>query len=414
MISHKYRKNNRVIGKYESVVFAAGVVLVFVLVYTIREYFSPIVALGSVIAVLYPLRQRPYVKTFIWTAVGLFSIWFIGELLPLLTPFIVALLLAYIFNPLVDRMEHSRIPRWAGSLIVILGIALLGAATLVLLVPVVITQFRALLLSLAPAVASLVQQLSSGELYTKLQALGIPVEALREQLMQEIGPRLEQILTGLVSGAFSLVTNVSAIATKLVNAVLIPFLGFYMLKDLHKIRDAVLWLIPNRFHLRITSYGERVDSILGLYLRGALTVASIIGVLATLLLWIFGINYPFVLGPLAGMLDLIPYFGILTSITISVLVALFSGGTVLWKVIFVLITFGLLQILETTVLQPRIVGAKIGIHPLLLILSLFVFGHFLGFGGFLIAVPITAILIAFAKNRESEAIRQRRTADLKN
>ncbi len=408
MISHKHRKNNHIIGKYESLVFGAGVVLVFVLAYTIRDYFSPFVALGSVIAVLYPLRQRPYVKTLLWTAVGLFSIWFIGELLPLLTPFIVALLLAYILNPLVDRMEHSRIPRWAGSLIVILGIALLGAAALVFLVPVIITQFRALLLSLAPAVTSLVQQLSSGELYTKLQAIGIPVDTLREQLMQEIGPRLEQILSGLVSGALALVTNVSAIATRIVNVVLIPFLGFYMLKDFHKIQGAALWLIPNRFHARITSYGERVDSILGLYLRGALTVALIIGGLATLLLWIFGINYPFVLGPLAGMLDLIPYFGILTSITISVLVALFSGGAVLWKVIFVLITFGLLQILETTLLQPRIVGMKIGIHPLLLILALFVFGHFLGFGGFLIAAPITAILIAFAKNRESE-IKQKAT-----
>jgi predicted PurR-regulated permease PerM len=102
----------------------------------------------------------------------------------------------------------------------------------------------------------------------------------------------------------------------------------------------------------------------------------------------------------AGVLSLIPYFGLLTSLALSLLVALFSGEPVSMKILFVLITFAFLQILEFSVLSPNILGKQIGLHPVLMILSLLVFGFFLGFIGLLIAVPTTAIVIMLVKEWE--------------
>jgi len=382
----------------DAAVFAVGTALLFVLAYTVRQYFSPFVALAAVFAVLYPLRRSPHVKGILATAVGLFLIWFIGELVALLTPFIVSLVLAYIFSPVVDSLERRRVPRWGGALIGVAGSAAVIVAALVFLGPLVAGQFKSFLLTIAPAVSSFVQQMNSGELIARLQAMGIPADPLREQITREFGPRLEQLLSGLMTAALGLLSNVGAIATQIVNVILVPVLTFHMLKDFHKVRNALLDILPGRARVKVVSYGARIDTMLGLYLRGALTVAFIVGSLSTFLLWIAGINYPFVLGPLAGMLDLIPYFGILTILIVSVIVALLSGGNILLKALFVVFIFGGINFLETTFLQPRIVGRKVGIHPLLLILALIVFGYFLGFAGLLIAVPTTAILLALLKD----------------
>ncbi|MFQ5798751.1 MAG: AI-2E family transporter, partial [Bacteroidota bacterium] len=112
-----------------------------------------------------------------------------------------------------------------------------------------------------------------------------------------------------------------------------------------------------------------------------------------------------------GILSLIPYFGLITSLVLSILVASFSSEPSLLKVVFVLITFGLLEILEAAVLSPRIVGGQVGLHPVLLILSLLVFSFFLGFIGLLIAVPTTAVVIMFLREFQARLQAQRLASD---
>ncbi|MEX0602625.1 MAG: AI-2E family transporter, partial [Bacteroidota bacterium] len=123
--------------------------------------------------------------------------------------------------------------------------------------------------------------------------------------------------------------------------------------------------------------------------------------LVTLLFSMFGIKYALLLGILAGLLDLVPYFGLIITMIISALVALLSEEPVVTKVISAVGTIGVLHLLEVTFISPRIVGARVGMHPLLIILSLLVFAYFLGFIGLLVAIPITALMILLVREWES-------------
>ncbi len=136
------------------------------------------------------------------------------------------------------------------------------------------------------------------------------------------------------------------------------------------------------------------------YLRGALTIAIIQGFLVALLFSLAGIKYALLLGLLAGVLDLVPYFGLIITMVISVIVAFFSEPPVVAKVVFALLSVGALHLAEVTFLSPKIVGQKVGLHPLLIILSLMIFMQFMGFVGLLIAIPATALMVQFVREWE--------------
>ncbi len=144
------------------------------------------------------------------------------------------------------------------------------------------------------------------------------------------------------------------------------------------------------------------DEVIGLYLRGALTVAFLQGILVSILLSVVGIKYALMLGVIAAMLDLVPYFGLIITMFIAVIVAAFSDPPILPKVLFALGSIEVLRIFETMYLSPKIVGSKVGLHPLLIIFSILVFFYFLGFIGLLIAVPTTALIILAVREWEAQ------------
>jgi len=183
------------------------------------------------------------------------------------------------------------------------------------------------------------------------------------------------------------------VVSRIINLVIIPFLAFYVLKDFPLIKHRAKMLFPQAKRARAQEYYKRIDELLGRYIRGAITVAFINAVLVASFFWIFGIQYPLVMGIVAGVLDLIPYFGLIIMLLLSIVVAFYSGAPVPAHIILAASTIAGLHVLEAAVLSPKIIGSKVGIHPALLILSLLIFSFFLGFIGLLIAVPTTAILI---------------------
>ena len=138
----------------------------------------------------------------------------------------------------------------------------------------------------------------------------------------------------------------------------------------------------------------RIDEIMGRYVRGAVLVAIIQGVISASVLALIGVRYALVLGLMTGVLNFIPYIGLVTSLVVASIVALFSGGPVWTKVLAVVILYLSQKLLEATVLGPKIIGPQVGLHPVVLILCLLLFGYFLGFVGLLIAVPATALLLS--------------------
>ncbi|HTR81938.1 MAG TPA: AI-2E family transporter [Bacteroidota bacterium] len=388
------------VNKIEAIILAAALVLVLFLIYTIRVVISPFVVFGAILFLLYPLRSHNVARNIMWLSTILFAFWFVYSIVGILAPFAVALLFAYLLHPLVTKVETVGIPRWVSSIVVILfGIAVLAVIVLLVL-PIAFSQFSGILDAASAITNDFTNWMFSNRVEISLRRYGISTQQLRELLTSSFAPRLEIIMKGLLEGAFGLVSGLSTVVTRIVNMVIIPFLTFYVLKDFPIIRHRVKMLLPKSKRSYAGEYYHRVDELLGRYIRGAITVAAINAVLVTCFFTLFGIQYPLVLGIVAGVLDLIPYFGLMIMLVLSVIVASFSGSLVAGHMILAASTIAALHVFEAAVLSPKIIGSKVGIHPVLLIMALFVFAFFLGFIGLLIAVPTTAIIIMFIRDWE--------------
>ena len=388
------------VSKVEAIIFSASLVLFLFLIYTIRIIASPFIVLGAILFLLYPLRSNVMARNIMWLSVLLFFLWFLYSIVGVLAPFAVALLFAYILHPLVTKAESWRIPRWASSLVIILcGIAVLTVVALLVL-PIAFAQFSGILEAASMITNDFTNWMFSNRMEVSLRRYGISTQQLRDMLTTSFAPRLEIIMKGLLEGTFGLVSGLSTVVSRIVNMVIIPVLAFYVLKDFPIIRHRVRMLLPSSKRQRASEYYASVDELLGRYIRGAITVAGINAVLVTFFFSVFGIQYPLVLGIVAGVLDLIPYFGLIIMLVLSVIVASFSVSLVAGHMIMAASTIGALHIFEAAVLSPKIIGSKVGIHPVLLILSLLVFSFFLGFIGLLIAVPTTAIIIMLVREWE--------------
>ena len=388
----------------ETIVLVAAVLLLIALGYSILSVVSPFLISGALIYLLYPFRENPVARRLLALTIMLFLFWFFSSILGLLAPFILAFLLAYMLNPLVSYLERRRIRRWVSSLVIVVCLLAIATAGGLFLLPRVVQQFNGILSGLTSLALGFAEFLKSGQALRFLAGFGIPVEEARQAITNQLSPRLEGILKGLFEGVLEVVSSFSSLVLHVINAIIIPFLLFYLLKDLPIITERTKTLVPVHRRDRFIALSRKVDELIGRYLRGAVVVAIIQGVTAGFALWLIGVDYALVLGIMTGVLDFIPYLGLVASLVVSSLVALFSGGDVGAKVIAVVVLYLLQKLLEATVYAPKIIGSQVGLHPVLLILCLLVFGFFLGFVGMLIAVPVTALLVAGF--REWEAIRR--------
>lgn len=374
------------------ILLVLGTILLLALGYAVSPVLSPFVLVGSLIYVLYPLREHPLPLRIIWLSVFLFVLWFLHSIIGILAPFIVDFLGAYILNPLVTMLERRRIPRWISSLMAVLLVVGIGVSSVFFILPAAAKEFQGIIAGTSLIVKDLTRLMESGIVFDVLSSYGIPVEQARDMIGQELTPKLEGLLTALFQGLLNLVTGVSSLAMHIINIVIIPFLIFYLLMDYPQILERFYRLVPSRAKESVMKVTRITDEVLGSYLRGAIIVAFIQGSIAATGLWLLGVKYSLVLGIMTGLLNFIPYVGLMTSLVISSIVAMFSGGPIVLKVVGVVFLYLSQKLLEATVLGPKIIGSRVGLHPVLLILCLLVFGHFLGLVGMLIAVPATALI----------------------
>jgi predicted PurR-regulated permease PerM len=385
----------------ETIVLVVAVLLLIALGYSILPIVSPFLITGALIYLLYPFRKDALAGRILSLALILFLIWFFSSVLGLLAPFILAYLLAYMLDPLVVALERRTVPRWLSSLVIVVLLLSVASTVMLFVMPRVVQQFNEILSGLTRLALDIAEFLKSGQVVNVLAGYGIPVEEAREAITTQLSPRLQGILTGLFEGILGVLSSFSSIVLHIINAVILPFLLFYLLKDFPLIAERVKSFVPERRRDQFIVLTRRVDELIGRYLRGAVVVAIIQGVTAGVALWMIGVKYALVLGIMTGLLDFIPYVGLLVSLVVSSIVALLSGGNVAIKVVAVIVLYLLQKLLEGTVLAPKIIGGQVGLHPLLLILCLLIFGFFLGFVGLLIAVPVTALLMAGLKEWEA-------------
>lgn len=391
-----------------TVLLAAAVLLLGALCVAMSSSLSPFVLLGGLLFLLYPFRAAPVARRLMQLGMLFFAVWFVSSILGILAPFAIALLLAYILNPLVRILESRRIPRWSSSLVLVLLLIGMVATVGVYVVPLAIEQLQ-LVTQRAGALADEVgRAIESGSLFNVLARFGISPEKAREALVQHVTPRLEDVLRRLFEALFGVVTGVTSVAQQILNIVIIPFVLFYLLKDFPLIAHRTAMLVPARSRERFVAMADRADALMGRYFRGAILVALIQGTISATVLWLIGVQYAVVLGIMTAVLNFVPYVGLIVSLVVASIVTLFSGGAIGTNLLLVVVLYLGQKLLEATVLAPRIIGTQVGLHPVVLILSLLVFGYFLGFVGLLIAVPSTALLLAVGK--EWSAVRRDRAA----
>ena len=330
-----------------------------------------------------------------WSAVALALVLALWLLAPVLTPFVVAGVLAYALTPLVDRLDalaRGRVPRLLAVLVVELLLILAVLGVLLLLVPVLTREWPLL----REQVPQLLDQLNAGA-QPLLQELGIKLSfntaSLKPALMKYLNANMEEALGSLLA---SLKIGGSVALTLLGNLILIPVALFYLLMDWKKLVQRVLELVPHRLRGSYDSFVAEADEVLGQYLRGQLLVMLILAVYYSIALSLFGLDLALPIGIFTGLAIFVPYVGFGLGLLLAVLAGLleFSGDGGLGRVaLMVGVVYGLGQLVESLYLTPRLLGERIGLHPLAVIFALLAFGQLFGFVGILVALPVSAVLL---------------------
>lgn len=316
---------------------------------------------------------------------------------PILTPFALGALLAYLCDPLVSRIESRGPGRIWGSLlaIVLLGIVLL---LLVLLFVPLVWQEAALLASRLPQLADFLQDQVvpwiNAQFGLKLQ---LDVSLLRGWLTEN-WDSASQVLRNVVSRAG---TGGAQALGWLVNLLLVPMVMFYLLTDWPKFIARIQCLVPRPWHARFMRIMREIDDVLGQFVRGQLLVMLSLAAFYSVGLWIAGLTFWAPVGILTGLLIFIPYVGFGLGLLLALLVATlqFEGWSPL---IGVAIVYGIGQVVESFLLTPFLVGERIGLHPLAVIFALMAFGQLFGFTGVLVALPVCAALVVALRELRTE------------
>ncbi len=314
--------------------------------------------------------------------------WF---LLPILTPFVVGFIVAYLFDPLVTRLDRHGVSRTLGtSLLFLLG-GLVLVVSIIALVPVLVEQ-TARLVRLFPQALEIVQNRVIPWVNAQL-GVELDIGMLREMAVKHgetIGKVLAQGL-GSVSGTGS------AAFVAVMNLLLAPVIAFYLLRDWPRVMERIEALLPRRWSDSVVHLVRESDRMLGNFLRGQLAVMLANGITYSVGLTLIGLNTGIAIGMFAGLVSFVPYLGTIVGVLLALL-AMYIQADSLLPLLLVLLVFGAGQVLETVAWQPRFVGNEIGMHPVAVIFAVMAGGQLFGFFGILLALPVSAVLIVLGRH----------------
>lgn len=315
-------------------------------------------------------------------------------LAPILTPFLVSAVLAYLGDPLVDRLEARRVSRTWGVIIVFTVLFVAIALFVLLLVPMLADQVD----SFVRKWPEYMQWVQTTVVPRIAQTLNLDPAAIKiGQITKALSSHWQEA-GGVATTVLSSVSKSGlALFGWLANLLLIPVVTFYLLRDWDRLVAQVRELLPRRLEPEITRLGNEVDSVLGAFLRGQLSVMAALAVVYSLGLWIVGLDLAFLIGMLSGLVSFVPYLGFAVGATTACIAAYLQFQDWL-PLIWVFVVFGIGQLLEGTVLTPKLVGDKIGLHPVAVIFAVMAGAQLFGFVGVLIALPVAAILVVMLRD----------------
>ncbi len=345
-----------------------------------------------------PVQRR----SLAWASLALVAALLLWLLAPVLTPFVVAAVLAYALHPAVEALASRRVPRLVAVLVVEGAAITILLAALLLVVPILSKEVP-LLREQVPLLADRLDQRLSPWLAQFGIMVSLDSASIKVFAAKLLDANLEEwIVTALSSARM----GGSLLLAFVGNALLMPVVLFYLLIDWSRLIDRVQGLIPPHLRTRVQGFFAECDAVLGQYLRGQLIVMAILAVYYSAALAVAGFDLALPIGVFTGLAIFIPYLGYGLGLGLALLAGAlqFEGW---YAVIAVALIYGIGQIGESLFLTPRLVGERIGLNPLAVIFALLAFGHLFGFIGVLVALPLSALLLVALRRARSAYLASR-------
>ncbi len=372
---------------------ALALLAVVALLFLARDVLSPPILFVFAWVVLRPFRDQEGHTALLGILAAITVLWVVATSGGILAPFVVAMGLAYLLDPVVDRLEARGLSRTPAIMVLAIPVAVLLVLGIIFGIPAIGRQTGEVIESL-PTVVERLQDWGTAlqtilasipglgdALVTRLEALdGESLAAMLEARQSQLAQTSWQAVLGVGRG-------IGATVTFLGYLVLTPVLAFYLLRDWDGLVSRISELLPRDRHDAIADFAREYDQLLGQYLRGQILVAVAMGALTAIGLWAWGLPYAVLIGVFVTIFSVVPYLGLLLSLIPALIVALISAN-VGASLLGVAVVFIVVQTLEGTVISPRIVGESVGLHPVWIVLALTAGGFYLGFVGLLLGVPI--------------------------
>lgn len=319
----------------------------------------------------------------------------LSALTSVLLPFMVAVVIAYIGTPLVNRLVDLAVPHLLAVTLVFLFLFGILLGLILLIVPVVEQQITLLIKNLPEYIQKLDTQIIPGLFATfgfessDYTRVGSQLRSLLEQKWTEAGQSIAHIL-GFIGNSGAAIINF------LLSMVLIPVLSFYFMRDWSSLWGRIRNLVPRYQEKTVLKLASESNTVLSAFLRGQLTVMLALGTVYSLGLSLVGLDLAFLIGFIAGLISFVPYLGFVVGLLAASIAFLMQSPEPI-NLLYVLGVFTVGQLLESFILTPWLLGGKIGLHPVAVIFAVLAGGQLLGFTGVLIALPVAAVIVVLLR-----------------
>ena len=302
-----------------------------------------------------------------------------------LLPFFIGVFIAYLLDPCVDYLEKHNVNRGLGSIFILIIFFLAFSFITFLILPILFSQTVSFLNEFPNIINELDKRLRFVLELLREKIIFIQVKDFINNIMPSLSQLAPKFLNSLISSSLALVHIIGLLF-------ITPIVTWYLLRDWDKILQKILGVLSKKYKILLLDYSNNIKSILDAYLRGQLLVSLSLCVYYSLFFYFLELNYSLFIGVFAGFFSFIPLIGIIFSFLITSILTYLQFVDPIY-IIYILIVFVLGQLLESNFLTPRLIGDKLGLHPLAVILSIFIFGALFGIIGVIFSIPITAIIL---------------------